>query len=226
MTAGPTNITARLVIARHGQAQCNVEGRVGGPRTCTGLTETGHHQAALLGARLAAEQRNNGTVFDDVYAGPRRRVQETGAALADALCLDLRIAPALDGPRHGDADGRLWRDVEDTFHGAPDTHPDQPYATGSETWTAYLERSTTHLAELLRQHRGRNLLLAGHGETIHTACHLLLKIPADASPAIGFGTGHASLTRFEHHRDRYGNERWVLAALNDTAHLAPRTNPA
>ncbi|GAA2462919.1 histidine phosphatase family protein [Streptomyces lavendulocolor] len=221
MTAGPANITARLIIARHGEARCNVEGRVGGPRTCTGLTETGHHQAALLAARLAAEQRTSGAVFDAVYGSPRRRVQETGAALADALGVALRTDPGLEGPRHGDADGRLWRDVEDAFRGAPDTHPDQPYATGAETWTAYLGRATTHLAELLGQHRGRSLLLAGHGETVHAACHLLLKIPADASAAIGFGSDHASLTRYERHRDRYGNERWVLAALNDTAHLAP-----
>ncbi|MFD9336297.1 hypothetical protein ACFWBF_18095 [Streptomyces sp. NPDC060028] len=28
--------------------------------------------------------------------------------------------------------------IEATFHGPPDTHPDQPCATGAETWTAHL----------------------------------------------------------------------------------------
>ncbi|MER5726952.1 histidine phosphatase family protein [Streptomyces sp. NPDC002138] len=214
-------VTARLVIARHGQARCNVEGRVGGPETCTGLTDTGLLQARLLAARLTAEQRSGGTVFDAVYAGTRPRVHETGAILAEALGLPLTTDSGLDGPRHGDADGLPWREVEDAFRGPPDAHPDLPYAPGSETWNAYLTRATAHLAQLLLHHHGRNLLLAGHGETVHAACHLLLRIPAVASPTIGFGTDHTALTRFEHHRDRYGNERWVLTTLNDTAHLTP-----
>ncbi|AJF63345.1 hypothetical protein [Streptomyces vietnamensis] len=68
---------------------------------------------------------------------------------------------------------------------------------------------------------GRGLDGPEHGETVHAACHLLLQIAAEASPAIGFGTDHTALTRFEHRRDRYGNERRVLTTLNDTAHLAP-----
>ncbi|MGO4457237.1 histidine phosphatase family protein [Streptomyces sp. M-16] len=214
-------VTARLVIARHGQARSNVEGRVGGPKTCTGLTDTGRRQAQLLAARLATEAQGGGKVFDAVYAGTRPRVHETGAILAEALGLPLITDPGLDGPRHGNADGRPWREVEDAFQGPPDAHPDLPYAPGSETWTAYLAWAATHLAGLLEEHQGQNVLLAGHGETVHAACHLLLRIPATASSTIGFAADHTALTRFEHRRDRYGNERWVLTALNDTTHLTP-----
>ncbi|MCX4958987.1 histidine phosphatase family protein [Streptomyces virginiae] len=215
-------VTARLVVARHAEARCNVEGRVGGPRTCTGLTEVGRGQAALLAARLAAERRDGGPAFHALYAGPRRRVQETGAALAPALGLPLAVDQGLEGPVHGEADGRLWREVEDAFRGAPHTHPNLPCAPGAETWHAYLDRATAHLAELLRHHPGRNVLLTAHGETVHAACHLLLRIPVGASGAVGFGTHHTGLTRFEHRRDRYGNGRWVLTALDDTTHLGPR----
>ncbi|MEU7297043.1 histidine phosphatase family protein [Streptomyces exfoliatus] len=215
-------VTARLVIARHAEARCNVEGRVGGPRTCTGLTDTGRHQAVRLATRLNDEQHAGAPAFHALYAGTRLRVQETGRILAAALQLPLVIDEGLDGPRHGNADGQLWRDVEDAFQGAPETRPDRPYAAGSETWHEYLARAMTHLTCLIHRHKNQSILLAAHGETVHAACHLLLRIPAEASPAIGFGTDHTGITRFEHRRDRYGNERWLLTTLNDTTHLGAR----
>ncbi|MFJ6940410.1 histidine phosphatase family protein [Streptomyces sp. NPDC101132] len=212
-------VTTRLLIARHGQARCNVEGRVGGPKTCTGLTDLGRHQIERLAARLAAAQGTEDRI-DAVYAGPRRRLQESGRILATALGLPLLTEPGLDGPRHGEADGRLWREVETAFGGPPQTHPDRPYAPDAEPWISYLTRATRHLAGFLERHDRRHVLLAAHGETLHAACYLLLGIPLSRSPAIGFGTSHAGLTRFERHQDAYGNTSWILATLNDTAHLS------
>ncbi|WP_225800255.1 histidine phosphatase family protein [Streptomyces sp. NK15101] len=211
-------VTTRLDIARHGQARCNVEGRVGGPKTCTGLTDLGRRQTERLAARLAAAQSTDGRI-DAVYAGPRRRLQESGRLLSAALNLPLLTDPGLDGPRHGQADGMLWREVESAFKGAPQAHPDRPYAPGAEPWNSYLARATRHLAELIERHDGQHILLAAHGETLHAACHLLLGIPVSKSSAIGFGTSHAGLTRFERRQDGYDNTRWILAALDDTAHL-------
>ncbi|MFJ7157249.1 histidine phosphatase family protein [Streptomyces sp. NPDC101118] len=211
-------VTTRLLIARHGQARCNVEGRVGGPETCTGLTDLGRHQIERLAGRLAAAQHTEDRI-DAVCAGPRRRLQESGRILAAALGLPLFTDPGLDGPRHGEADGMPWREVETAFGGPPQTHPDRPYAPGAEPWNSYLTRATRHLTGLLERHDGRHVLLAAHGETVHAACHLLLGIPVSRSPAIGFGTSHAGLTRFERHRDDHDNTRWILATLNDTAHL-------
>ncbi|MFJ4778012.1 histidine phosphatase family protein [Streptomyces sp. NPDC088762] len=212
-------VTSALVIARHGEARCNVEGRVGGPKTCTGLTDLGRRQVAQLAARLAAEHR--ATPFAAVYAGPRLRLRESGQILAAALDLPLVEDPGLDGPRHGEADGMAWREVEEAFGGAPHTHPDRPYAPGADSWNGYLTRATRYLAGLLEHAEGKRVLLAAHGETIHAACHHLLGIPLAQAPYIGFGTDHASLTRFQRQRDAYGNARWVLAALNDTTHLPP-----
>ncbi|MEN8655461.1 histidine phosphatase family protein [Streptomyces sp. 21So2-11] len=211
-------ITTRLTIARHGQARCNVDGRVGGPKTCTGLTDHGRWQIELLAARLADQQRA-GPAFDALHSGPRLRLQESGQILADALGLPLATDPGLDGPHHGQADGMLWHDVEDAFQGAPRTHPDRPYAPGSDTWNNYLTRATGHLATLLQRYEGRHVLLAAHGETIHAAYHLLLQVPTETSAHTDLGTHHAGLTLFEHHHDPYGNQYWVLAYLNDTAHL-------
>jgi probable phosphoglycerate mutase len=212
-----------LVLARHGQARCNVEGRLGGPKTCTGLTDLGRRQVGLLADRLASEHRasanQTGPALDVLYAGPRLRLQESGRILSTALGLPLLTDPGLDGLDHGQADGLLWSDIESAFHGAPHTRPDQQYAPGSDTWLGYLARAAGHLTALIERHRGHNILIAAHGETIQAACHLLLEVPPQASAHLVFATGHACITRFEHRNDRFGNTSWYLTTHNDTSHL-------
>jgi broad specificity phosphatase PhoE len=52
-------ITSELLLTRHGQAHCNVAGVVGGPETCTGLTDLGRQQVKALAARLRDEHERS-----------------------------------------------------------------------------------------------------------------------------------------------------------------------
>jgi probable phosphoglycerate mutase len=117
-------ITTELVFVRHGQAQCNAAGVVGGPRTCTGLTDLGYAQVELAARRLAAEHRTK--PFDMVFTGPRIRLVQTGELIAQTLQIPLHIDDRLDGPVHGDADGERWDAVKTAFGGGPHAHPDTP----------------------------------------------------------------------------------------------------
>ncbi|GAA2411152.1 histidine phosphatase family protein [Nonomuraea africana] len=209
-------IVTELLFVRHGQAQCNADGVVGGPRTCTGLTDLGRRQVTLAADRLAAAHRAH--PFTHLYAGPRQRLRESGQILADALGLPLIIGNTLDGPRHGDADGKPWYEVKTAFRGGPHAHPDQPWAPGSDTWNGYLQRAGTVVASLIRDHQGARVLLAAHGETVLAAHTLLLHLPPGLTA--GFTVDHASITHWQLHRNRFNDERWMLHSHNDTAHLA------
>jgi probable phosphoglycerate mutase len=210
------SISGELLLTRHGQARCNVAGLVGGPGTCTGLTGAGRDQVGALAARLREEHAAQ--PISAVYAGPRLRLFQSGQIIAGALGIPLTTEAGLDGPRHGDADGRPWTEIKAAFGGAPDTRPDQPWAAGSETWNGYLQRAASFLRILLARHHGERIVLAAHGETIIAAHVLLLRLPH--APGAGFVTSHGSLTRWQRHRNRLGDERWMLAAHNDTSHLA------
>ncbi|MEU8324123.1 histidine phosphatase family protein [Nonomuraea sp. NPDC048881] len=214
-------IVTELVFVRHGQAQCNVDGVVGGPRTCTGLTELGRRQMTLAAARLAAA--HEAEPFTHVYAGPRRRLQESGRILAGALNLPLIISNSLDGPVHGEADGKTWDEVKTAFRGGPHAHPDKPWARSSDTWNGYLELACTVLADLIREHRGARVLIAAHGETVLAAHTLLLDLRTGLMA--GFTVDHASITHWQLHRNRFDDERWMLSRHNDTAHLAELVSP-
>ncbi|WP_329428835.1 histidine phosphatase family protein [Streptosporangium sp. NBC_01495] len=209
-------ITTELLFTRHGQAQCNVDGLVGGPRTCIGLTEPGRRQATLTVRRIAAEHAE--APITTIYAGTRLRLQQTGEIYAAALNLPLIVEPGLDGPIHGDADGRPWHEVKTAFGGGPHAHPDRPWAIESDTWNGYLRRAGVFLTSLIERHDGERVLFAAHGETVLAAHTLLLGLPPGTEA--GFTVDHGSLTRWQLHLNRLGRRRWMLDRHNDTAHLA------
>ncbi|MEU9859334.1 histidine phosphatase family protein [Streptomyces sp. NPDC047971] len=215
-------ITTELVFVRHGEAQCNIDGLVGGPRTCTGLTNLGYDQVERVALRLAAEHRAK--PFDALHASPRIRLRQTAEIISQALRLPLHTDDRLDGPVHGAADGLPWTDVKAAADGGPHAHPDKPWAAGSDTWNGYLERAGRLLQGLIEQHEGDRILFAAHGETVLVAHTLLLGIPPGSSA--GFTVSHASVTRWQHHRNRLGQRRWMLDRHNDTEHLAALTQEA
>jgi 2,3-bisphosphoglycerate-dependent phosphoglycerate mutase len=211
--------TTELVIARHGEAACNVAGIVGGEHGCTGLTDRGHRQVAQLAARLAAEHAAR--PYAVFYSTPRLRVVQTAEIVTQALRLPPTAEPQLRGPDHGEADGRPWADVKTAFQGPPQHAPDIPYAHGSETWNEYLDRATKALQKILARHNGERILIAAHGETIEAANNLLLALPRNTCLRLGFVTDHASVTRWQQPTNRFGRTIWQLVAHNDTRHLEP-----
>jgi len=211
-------IATEIVLARHGEANCNVNGIVGGERGCTGLSPNGGEQVRRLAARLADEHRTR--PFDAFYGTPRRRVRDTVEIIGAALHMAATIADDLRGPDHGEADGRTWHEVKSAFAGPPQHDPDQPYATGSDTWNQYLSRATACLRGILDRHTGQRILIAAHGETIEAAHVLFLQLPPTVRLGIGFATDHACITRWEEHVNRFDRHVWTLAAHNDTRHLA------
>jgi 2,3-bisphosphoglycerate-dependent phosphoglycerate mutase len=211
-------VITRLMLTRHGQAHCNVAGVAGGEETCTGLTDLGRHQVGLLAARLR-RQHESGEPVDVLYSATRRRVRESAQILSETLGLPARVEPGLNGPRHGEADGRSWQEIKAAFGGPAQSDPDRPYAAGSETWNEYLSRAGAALAEVISRHPGQTILVAGHAETIDAAATLLLRLPAGACTRVGFEASLASLTNWHMLHNQSGQEVWILSALNDTSHL-------
>lgn len=210
-------VTTELVLARHGEANNNATGIVGGERGCTGLSAKGRQQVERLAARLAAEHAMR--QFDAVYGTPRRRVRDTIQIISAALPVAVTTLDDLRGPDHGDADGRPWHEVKTAFGGPPQHNPDRPYAAGSETWNQYLDRATSALRRILDRHTGQRILVAAHGETIEAAHVLLFQLPPAVRLGLGFVTDHAGITRWQEHVNRFGRHAWMLAAHNDTRHL-------
>ncbi len=211
-------VTTELILARHGEAHCNVAGVVGGEATCTGLTDQGHAQSRQLAARL--EREHTTAPISTLYTSPRQRTIDTAAHLASRLHLEAHAESALRGLDHGEADGQPWTTIKQRFGGRPQRYPHRPIAAGAETWNAFVARCRAALRVILDKHDGERVLVAAHGETIEASFALLLPLPLDDAELAGQITAHACLTRWQRHRNTFGHDVWMLAGHNDTNHVS------
>jgi 2,3-bisphosphoglycerate-dependent phosphoglycerate mutase len=209
-----TSGATRIVLVRHGEAVCNVEGVVGGEVGCMGLTELGRRQVAALADRL----RESGELADAdaLYSSVLPRAVETaeilrpvlghrvpGIVRRDSLC---ELFP-------GEADALTWQEVIDRF-GVPewDTDPGRPIAPGGESWTGFVGRAGSAVRALADEHPGELVVVAVHAGVIEASLINFLRIPPDTSRRGWVRIAHASLTEWEWTPAR---AQWVLIRVND-----------
>ena len=217
-TAAPGG--TRVILVRHGEAECNVNGVVGGVRGCTGLTAVGVTQAGALRDRLLRTGELHGTVA--LYASTLPRAVQTAEIVAPALG---EAGPVLDPElcelRPGEADGLTWAQFAERFEEPDwDTRPDQPIAPGGESWHGFVERASgalRRIAETAAGEPGRS------GGPVVVVCHagvieasLLRFLPVDPGvPRLKLRTSHASLTEW-----RFADGAWTLTRYNDATPVA------
>ncbi len=86
-------LIAELLLVRHGQAHCNLDGLVGGEQTCTGLTSHGRDQLARLAVRLRGLHQANTPMRTllDRHAGQRILIAAHGETIQAAHLLLLGL---------------------------------------------------------------------------------------------------------------------------------------
>jgi probable phosphoglycerate mutase len=202
------------VLIRHGESNATVERRIGGHRTCSGLSPLGHKQADALAERLA---RTGELTTDVLIASNFARALETAEHLAPVWGLGVEVDPGLGEHDPGDdIDGM-------TFAEFIAAHPNwswggqDPYASGfpgGETIAAFHLRVGTALSRIVRDHAGRTIVIVCHGGVIDAALRQMLRSPMTGS--FELFTTNTSLTEFV----TATREPWRLVRYNDAAHLA------
>jgi probable phosphoglycerate mutase len=220
----PAEGASRIVLIRHGEAECNVNRIVGGRQGCSGLTDLGRRQVAALADRLyeSGELREATTL----YASVLPRALET----AERLRPVVGPGPTALGPvrqrcdlcelHPGEADGMEWEDVVATF-GLPDwdRDPSQPIAPGGESWSEFVRRASDAVRDVARAHPGELVVAAVHAGVIEATMISFLGVAPDVYRRGWLRIVHASMTEWEWVP---GEDRWVLLRFNDAAGI-PRT---
>ncbi len=212
-TAAPSTAATRVVLVRHGEAVCNVEGVVGGRHGCRGLTEAGIAQVAALAERLAATGELAGVTT--LYSSVLPRALETAAILAPALDR-WRDGPPLEVVADcdlcelhpGEADGLIWEEFVDRYP-APDwdADPAQPFAPGGESWAGFVDRAVAAVARLADTHPGGLVVAACHAGVVEAT---VLRFLDSARDRLRLPTAHASLTVWQRL-----DGQWTLRRYND-----------
>lgn len=206
----------RLVLVRHGEADCNVAKRFGGPLGCTGLSTHGRHQVERLRDRLA----RTGELADTsaLYASTLPRAIETGEILNEVIGhLELVADERLCELHPGEADNMTFVDYTSTYFaegsGRWRDDPSVPTAPGGESWTGFLDRVEAALVDLTDRHAGGTVVIACHGGVVDASMLRFLKMD-EQYRAARFITENASMTEWTRRGDR-----WRLVRYNDAAHL-------
>jgi 2,3-bisphosphoglycerate-dependent phosphoglycerate mutase len=207
----------RVVLVRHGEAQCNLNRRVGGIKGDTGLTDLGRRQVAVLADRLFESGELRGA--SALYASVLPRAIET----AERLRPVVGPGPNALGPvrqecelcelHPGECDGMRWEEVVETF-GVPDwdVDPTQPIAPGGESWTSFVVRASGGVRELARAHPGELVVAVVHAGVIESTMISFLGLTPDVCRRGWVSITHASMTEWEWVPD---DDRWVLVRFND-----------
>jgi 2,3-bisphosphoglycerate-dependent phosphoglycerate mutase len=203
----------RMVLVRHGESRCNIEGVVGGDRGCTGLTERGVAQVATLAARLVATGELAGTAA--LYASTLPRAIETAEILRPALeagrgaALPVQIERALREIDPGEADTMAWPDVYIRWGPFNLDDDSEPWVPGGEAWRDFTARVAGAVTRLADDHPGQLVVIACHGGVIGGTMARFLPIDPGAA-RLDLAAKYASMTEWER-RDG----RWMLQRYND-----------
>ena len=213
----PASGVSRVVLIRHGEAQCNLNRVVGGRKGCTGLSDLGRRQVAALADRLyeSGELRR----ATALYASVLPRAVET----ADRLRAVVGPGPATLGPvredcdlcelHPGECDGMVWEDVVETF-GVPDwdRDPSAPIAPGGESWSAFVVRASDGVRHLVERHPGELVVAAVHAGVIEATMIRFLGITPEVYRRGWVRILHASMTEWEWVPSE---DRWIHQRFND-----------
>ena len=213
----PLEGRTRVVLVRHGEAVCNVQGVVGGHAGCTGLSPSGRRQAQALHERLA----DTGELADAaaLYSSVLARALETAGIIAPGI--GRRAAAVQDCDlcelHPGEADGLTWDEFR-VRYGDPDfdVDPDAAVAPGGDSWNSFVARASGAVARLAHAHRGERIVVVCHAGVIESTMLTFLPL-APGSGRLRLPTEHTSLTEWE-----LDDGGWRLARYNDAAHLRAR----
>jgi probable phosphoglycerate mutase len=204
------------VLVRHGEALCNVQGVVGGPSGCTGLSSVGIAEAEALRDRLL----DTGELADvtAVYASVLPRALETAAIVAPGLGGQAAVADCGLCELHpGAADGMTWAAFVDRYGGPDwDRDPDAVLAPGGESWNGFVGRVSAAVTATAARHDGERVAIFCHGGVVEATIEAFLPVAAGRG-RLKLRTAHTSLTEWER-----GPEGWSLLRYNDAAHLDRR----
>ena len=201
------------MLVRHGESRATIERFVGGPRSCTGLTDHGRLQAEALRNRLSAGHDVEATAL---FASNFPRALETANIIAPSIgslpvSVDSGWGEHDPGP---DCDGMTYDEFIERF-GMPrwDGDPHDVVYPGGETISQFHDRVMEALRRTVRQHEGGTVVVSCHAGVIDAVMRNTLHMHQTGK--FELHTQNTSLTELLHVQ----GSKWRLLRYNDSAHL-------
>jgi broad specificity phosphatase PhoE len=161
---------SRIFLVRHGATVLTAEDRFAGA-TEVELSDEGREQVRRLAVRLSGEK------IVAVYASPMGRTVETAQILAEPHGLEIQTRDGLREISHGRWEQMTRKEVEAAFPEEADAWDKDPYTfapVGGESGLAVTARALPVLMDIVREHKGEDVLIVSHKATIRLLLSSLL----------------------------------------------------
>ena len=198
---------AKLILARHGETEWNVE-KVFRGRADVSLDEVGIRQAELLGKYLRNWR------LEVIYSSPVKRALDTANIVARYMEVAVCIAEGLTDFDFGEWQSLSEQEVKRLYPAIFNewqTSPHKVRMPGGENLDDVTKRTAEVVDEVLSRHHG-NVLLVSHRVVLKVLICSLLGL--DNSHFWNISQDVCGLTIFD-----YVDGRFVLTRHNDTSHL-------
>ena len=183
MTTEHSPAVCLAYLVRHGATDVNLANppRLQGRGVNLGLSETGQQQAAKTAAFFADR------AIDAVFSSPLLRAVETAQSIAQPHGLEVQTVEELTEVHVGDWEGMSWPDIEaadrDYYERYMADTGTVPYLNG-ESFQDVQDRALPALRRLMRQQRGKQIVIVAHNIVNRTCLAGLLHIPVARARAI------------------------------------------
>jgi phosphoserine phosphatase len=198
---------AKLILARHGETEWNVE-KVFRGRADVNLNEVGIKQAGLLGKHLCNWE------LEAIYSSPVKRALDTANIVARCMEVAVCIAEGLTDFDFGEWQSLSEQEVKRLYPAILNEWQSSPHKVrmpGGENLDDVTKRTAEVVDEVLSRHHG-NVLLVSHRVVFKVLICSLLGL--DNSHFWNISQDVCGLTIFD-----YVGGRFVLTKHNDTSHL-------
>jgi probable phosphoglycerate mutase len=201
-------MTTRLCVVRHGETAWNAEHRVQGQLDVP-LNEVGQAQAQAAARALAREK------FDAIYASDLSRARQTAAPTAELFSMQVVLEKDLRERHYGIFERLTYAEVKlrypEDYARFEARDPEYDFRTG-ESLRDFSARSIAVISRLVKQNKGRNILVFTHGGVLDKLYRHITGLPLSAPR--DFGIPNAGLNRIE-----LTPGGWQIRAWADVAHL-------
>ncbi len=152
-----------IYIARHGETEYNRKGQLQGRGIDKPLNKKGRLQARAIADEV------KGISVDAIYSSSLLRSRETAEIIAWTLRMKYDFFPELDEMSFGVLEGKPAAEIQDRLdrlhRSWKEGKVDEALEEG-ESPSAVLERVTARMDNIIREHKGDNLLFVLHGRLI------------------------------------------------------------
>ncbi len=201
----------RILLARHGETNANIEGIIQGPVVDQPLNERGRSQADALARYLARNETP-----DAIYSSPLLRAHETAHAVARSTGLEVATLPGFHEVSWGEYNAKLKTEAITTHLESVLTAWSRGDLTartpGGESPHEVWARAEAELKPLFDRHENQTILLVGHGRinkiVLSGLVHRNLHHMED------FAQPNAGLTRLKR-----GEREWICVDRGTVTHL-------